>query len=188
MKRLTLTAAPVLIMILMLPAILRAQGGPPPKVKEKINQNNEGVNPFVTEDEMISRFEKEFGIPKEVYTKVKETWTNYSESSESGHDLSEKPKTEVMLTLIVAGAKVNSGEKTGKFKVENRKDDLMAESTRIIDRRKAHNGWGGIAEEAGLEDPGQLFAVQRAIEFGQPLNPDLKKKLDYQSPTQTAPQ
>jgi hypothetical protein len=188
MKRLTLTVVPAIVIFLMIPAILRAQGGPPPKVKEKINQANEGVNPFVSEAEMISRFEKEFGIPKEVYTKVKETWTNYSESSESGHDLSEKPKTEVMLTLIVAGAKVNSGEKTGKYKVENRKADLIAESDRIIDRRKSHNGWGGIAEEAGLEDPGQLFAVQRAIEFGQPLNPDLKKKLDFQAQTQTAPQ
>lgn len=161
-----------------------AQGGPPPKVKEKIGKSNEGTSPFLTGEEIISRFEKDLGVPRDVYFKVAEQLSGGGDSSESKHDLTEKPTTEAMLTLITTAATVNSGERTGKFRPEERSQNLLSQSGKIIQRRKAHDGWGGLAEEAGLEDPGQLFAIQRAIEFGQPFTPDVKKKL---SPTATNP-
>lgn len=170
-------------------AFVFAQGGPPPKVKERIGKSNENVNPFLTEQEIIDRFEKEMGVPRDVFLRVLAQMSG-GEVSESAHDTNEKPTTEAMLTLIATVATVNSGERTGKFKPAERSQNLLTQSDRIIQRRRAHNGWGGLAEEAGLEDPGQLFAIQRAIEFGQPFQPDVKKKLTPStvSPqTQTAP-
>lgn len=162
-----------------------AQGGPPPKVKEKIGRNSEAINPFLTNDEIAARFEKDLGMPRDVYEKIKAD-TASKEAGESTHDNTEKPGSEAMLTMIATAAKVTAGEKNGRFKPEDRKSNLLAESKAIIDRRKAHSGWGGIAEESGLEDPGQLFAIQRAIEFGQPFTPDVAKKLAPTAP-QSAP-
>lgn len=191
MKKNLIPIAFLLTSLLLTSGFVFAQGGPPPKVKERIGKSNEGVSPFLSGEEIMSRFEKDLGVPRDVYAKISEQITGGgAESSESKHDLSEKPTSETMLTVITTVATVNSGEKTGKYKPEERSQNLLGQAAKIIQRRRAHNGWGGLAEEAGLEDPGQLFAIQRAIEFGQPFTPDVQKKLSPASAkaqTQTAP-
>lgn len=190
LKKSVLAFVFILFCLLLTGDTVFAQGGPPPKVKERIGQSNEGVSPFLTGEEIISRFEKDLGVPRDVYAKIVGQLSGAGESSESKHDLTEKPTTEAILTLITTVATVNSGERTGKFKPQERSQNLLGQSDKIIQRRRAHNGWGGLAEEAGLEDPGQLFSIQRAIEFGQPFTPDVKKKLTpvvSNTQTQTAP-
>jgi len=85
---------------------------------------------------------------------------------------------QILLSLIVAIAQVNTGQKTGKFKAEERGKNILAQVERVIERRRLAEGWGGLAEEAGFETPGELFAVQRAVEWGQPFSADTKKLLE----------
>src|SRR5262249_51518430 len=104
-------------------AIGFCQGGPPPKVKERIDKSNAGINPFASEESIMDRFEKEMGVPKSVYSDIK-TKMVHKEGGESMHDTTEKVQTDFLLIMICSVARVNQGERTGKYKAADRAQNV----------------------------------------------------------------
>lgn len=181
------TIVPFFLLAFSLSSVVLAQGGPPPQAQSHMQQgeSDDKGPPFATPEKIMARFEKEFGVPADVYKKVNEDLTgqerfrgeaNQEKSNESG---SEKVRSNTEIVLLLAITQVNMAVKKGEMKKENRSSDLLDRSKQIIENMKKskEEGWGPIAMSSGFTDPGELLAIKRAIDWGKPVPPELLKKM-----------
>lgn len=180
--------SPILILFLFLftfPFVVIAQG-PPPQAQahaQKEESDDKGP-PFASTEKIMDRFQKEFGVPVDVFKKVSADLagqdqfrgeTTQEKASESG---SEKVRSNTEIVLLLAVTQVNLSEKKGTMKKENRTADLLSSSNQIMqEMMKSKEGWGPIAMSTGFTDPGELLAIKRAIDWGKPVPPELLQKM-----------
>ncbi len=173
------------LIVFSLPFIVIAQG-PPPQAQahaQKGESDDKGP-PFASTEKIMDRFQKEFGVPVDVFKKVNADVAsqaqfrgeaNQEKSNESG---TEKIRSNTEIILLIAITQVNTSEKKGDMKKENRTADLLSTSNQIMqEMMKSKEGWGPIAMSSGFTDPGELLAIKRAIDWGKPVAPELLKKM-----------
>lgn len=179
------TIVSVLLLIFSFSSILLAQG-PPPQAQghAQQEQSDDKGPPFASTEKVMERFQKEFGVPADVFKKVNAELVaqdvfrgeaNDEKESESG---TEKIRSNTEIVLLLAIAQVNHAEKKGEMKKQDRSSNILNRSNQILEEiKKSKEGWGPIAMSSGFTDPGELLAIKRSIDWGKPIPSDLLKKM-----------
>lgn len=175
-----------------------AQTGPPGKEsarKKKAQAQSQtqsqpaaDYHPFPTDDEIALRFQKEWGIPTSLFQEIETAFSGrfVSESADEkgGEEAAEKNSKSVINVLILAIADVNTGEKAGVLKKEDRIANIKVSAKRIVDRLKSTDvGWGDLSHEVGFDGPQELMEAARSIEWEEPIPKNLEKNLMFPSGT-----
>ncbi len=177
---------------------LFAQTGPPGKERARKkkaqaqtqtqSQPASDYHPFPTDDEIAARFQKEWGIPTSVFKEIEAAFSGkfVSESAgeKGGEAAEEKSSNSAINVLILAIADVNSGEKAGVLKKEDRIANIKVSAQRIMDRLKNTDvGWGDLSHEVGFDGPQELMEAARSIEWEEPIPKNLERFLTFPSGT-----